>query len=643
MDEISGALIGIAVVLSAVFLPMAFFGGSTGVIYRQFSVTIISAMTLSILTAMILTPALCASLLKPGKHGAGGIQRGPLGWFNRGFEATRKGYVGGVGRMIKRLPRSMLAFALLAGLTAVLFSRLATGFLPDEDQALLFGQVSLPPGSTAEQTAALNKQVVDYLLTKEKNDVDAVFSVTGFNFAGNAQNAGFIVVKLKDWSERPDPSQSPRAVATRLNRAFYGNRAGQVIAFPPPPVLELGNATGFDLELENRGNLGHDEFVAARNQLLAAAAQEPTLSAVRPNSLEDAPQYQLHVDQEKASALGVAIADLDSTIQGALGSQFAGQFIRGGRVKQVYVQGEADSRMLPADLARWYVRNASGGMVPFDAFFDGDWAIGPQKAEGYNGQTAFEIQGAAAPGSSSGQAIATMERLLANLPAGVGYEWTGISFEQQQSGSQTGALYAISLIVVLLALAALYESWTIPLAVLLMVPLGALGAVGANLLRGLNNDVYFQVGLLTTVGLAVKNAILIVEFAKNFFNSGIPLREAALRAAHERFRPILMTSIAFVCGTFPLAVASGAGASSRIAIGTAVVGGMVSATVLALLFVPFFFVTALRIFRVKPRPWMSRDRRAGVTRPSQEAELERIGVGSEFGEIKSDAIGQRGL
>jgi multidrug efflux pump len=642
MDEISGALVGIALVLAAVFLPMSFFGGSTGVIYRQFSVTIISAMTLSILTAMILTPALCATLLKPGKHGAEGIRRGPLGWFNRGFEATRKGYVGGVGRMLVRTPWSMLAFVLLVALTAGLFGRIATGFLPDEDQALLFGQVSLPPGSTSEQTAALNKQVVDFLLTKESNDVDAVFSVTGFNFAGNAQNAGFIVVKLKDWSQRPDSSQSARAVATRLNRAFYGNRAGQVILFPPPPVLELGNATGFDLELENRGNLSHDAFLAARNQLLGAAAREPTLSAVRPNSLEDAPQYLLRVDREKASALGVAIAGLDSTIQGALGSQYGGQFMRDGRVKLVYVQGQADSRMLPSDLARWYVRNASGGMVPFDAFIHGDWTVGPQKVEGYNGQTAFEIQGAPAPGSSTGQALATMERLLASLPAGVGYEWTGISFEQQQAGSQTGALYAISLIVVLLALAALYESWTIPVAVLLTVPLGALGAIAANLLRGLNNDVYFQVGLLTTVGLSVKNAILIVEFAKNFFDSGLPLREAALRAARERFRPIIMTSIAFVCGTFPLAIASGAGSASRIAIGTTVVGGMVSATVLAIFFVPFFFVTALRLFRVKPRPWMSRDRRAGVTRPSPEAELEHIGVRGDLAEIESDAVGQRG-
>jgi len=605
MDEISGALIGIAVVLAAVFLPMAFFGGSTGVIYRQFSVTIISAMVLSILTALILTPALCATLLKPHKHGPEGIQRGPAGWFNRGFEKTRRGYGGGLGRMITHSWLSMLVFVLITAGTAWLFTGMPTGFLPDEDQGLIFGQTSLPAGSTAVQTAALNKQVVNYLLDKEKNNVDAVFSVTGFNFAGNAQNAGFIVIKLKDWDKRPDSSQSPGAVAMRLNQHFHGDRRGQVIAFPPPPVLELGNATGFDLELENRGNLSHEQFLAARNQLLGMAAKEPTLAAVRPNSLEDAPQYKLHVDREKASALGVSISSLNATIQAALGSSYVGQFMRDGRVKQVYVQGEADARMLPSDLSHWYVRNTSGGMVPFDAFLDGTWTLGPQKVEGYNGQTSFEIQGAPAPGTSSGQAIATMEKLLAKLPAGVGYEWTGLTYEQLKGGSQTGALYAISLIVVLLALAALYESWPIPLSVLLIVPLGALGAIAATMLRGLDNNVYFQVGLLTTVGLATKNAILIVEFAKNFYDSGVPLVEAAKRAAHERFRPILMTSIAFVCGTLPLAIASGAGAASRVAIGTAVVGGMVSATIFAVLFVPVFFVLALKIFRVQPRPGRS--------------------------------------
>ena len=605
MDEISGALIGIAVVLAAVFLPMAFFGGSTGVIYRQFSVTIISAMVLSILTALILTPALCATLLKPHKHGPEGIQWGPAGWFNRGFEKTRRGYGGGLGRMITHSWLSMLVFVLITAGTAWLFTGMPTGFLPDEDQGLIFGQTSLPAGSTAVQTAALNKQVVNYLLDKEKNNVDAVFSVTGFNFAGNAQNAGFIVIKLKDWDKRPDSSQSPGAVAMRLNQHFHGDRRGQVIAFPPPPVLELGNATGFDLELENRGNLSHEQFLAARNQLLGMAAKEPTLAAVRPNSLEDAPQYKLHVDREKASALGVSISSLNATIQAALGSSYVGQFMRDGRVKQVYVQGEADARMLPSDLSHWYVRNTSGGMVPFDAFLDGTWTLGPQKVEGYNGQTSFEIQGAPAPGTSSGQAIATMEKLLAKLPAGVGYEWTGLTYEQLKGGSQTGALYAISLIVVLLALAALYESWPIPLSVLLIVPLGALGAIAATMLRGLDNNVYFQVGLLTTVGLATKNAILIVEFAKNFYDSGVPLVEAAKRAAHERFRPILMTSIAFVCGTLPLAIASGAGAASRVAIGTAVVGGMVSATIFAVLFVPVFFVLALKIFRVQPRPGRS--------------------------------------
>ena len=476
-----------------------------------------------------------------------------------------------------------------------------TGFLPDEDQALLFGQVTTPPGSTAEQTAAVNKQLTDYLLTAEKDNVEAVLTVTGFNFAGQAQNAGFAAIKLKDWSERPKPSQSGAAVAGRVMQHFWGNRAGQIFAFQPPAVLELGNATGFDLELEDRGQLGHEKLLAARNQLLGMAGQDPTLAGVRPNGLEDAPQYRLKIDREKANALGVSVSDLDATIQGALGSQYVNQFMRAGRVKQVYVQGQADSRMLPSDLARWYVRNSAGNMVPFDAFLGGNWTVGPQKVEGYNGLTSFEILGAPAPGHSTGDAMAAIQHLIEKLPAGVGYEWTGLSYEQQKSGSQTGPLYAISLIVILFCLAALYESWAIPLSVILVVPLGIIGAIGATLASGLDNDVYFQVGLLTTVGLAVKNAILIVEFAKAFFDNGVPLAEAAIKAAKERLRPILMTSIAFVVGTVPLAVATGAGSASRIAIGTAVVGGMLSATVLAIFFVPIFFVVVLRLFRVKPR------------------------------------------
>jgi multidrug efflux pump len=599
MDEISGALVGIALVLSAVFLPMAFFSGSTGVIYRQFSVTIVSAMTLSIMVALILTPALCATLLKPS-HGKkeNVLARG----FNRGFAWTNRRYVGGVGRMVRHNRIALLGFLLITAAVAVLFLRMPIGFLPDEDQAIAFGQVTTPPGSTAEETAAVNHRVVEWILKNESASVDSVLSVTGFNFAGQAQNCGFFVIKLKDWSQRPLASQSAAAVAGRVMQHFAGDRQAKIYAFQPPAVLELGNATGFDLQLEDRANLGHDKLLAARNQLLGMAAKDPLLAGVRPNGLDDAPQYKLDIDREKANALGVDITSLDTTIQGALASEYVGQFMREGRVKQVYVQGEADARMLPSDLGEWYVRNASGGMVPFDAFLSGSWTVGPQKVESYNGLTSMEILGTPAPGVSTGQAMQEITKLVAKLPAGVGFEWTGLSYEQEKSGSQTGPLYAISLTVILLCLAALYESWPIPIAVLLVVPLGVLGAILATTFRGLDNDVYFQVGLLTTVGLATKNAILIVEFAKAFFDSGMPLAEAALKAAQERLRPILMTSIAFICGTFPLAIASGAGAAARTAIGTAVVGGMLSATVLAIFFVPVFFVTVLGVFRVRRRP-----------------------------------------
>jgi multidrug efflux pump len=600
MDEISGALVGIALVLSAVFLPMAFFGGSTGVIYRQFSVTIISAMALSVVTALIFTPALCATLLRPPEE-AGLHHHGFFAWFNRGFNAIRERYLGITRKMTRHRRLTMLGFLGIVALMAFLFMRMPVGFLPDEDQGLLVGQAVLPAGSTAEQTAALNKQMTDYALSHESKNVASAFTATGFSLAGQAQNQGFLVLNMKDWSQRPDPSQSVSAVAGRMMAHFADNRDGKVIIFQPPPVIELGNATGFDMELENTGNLSHADFLAARNQLLGMAAQSPLFAAVRPNGLEDAPQFNLNVDRERASAMGISIANLNTTIQGALASEFVDQFTRGGRVKQVYVQGVPDARMQPSDLARWYVRNGSGSMVPFDAFVTGDWGVGPQKVELYNGNLSYEIQGQPAPGVSSGAAMAEMEKLVAKLPPGVGLEWTGLSYEQVKAGSQTMALYSVSVVVVLLCLAALYESWSIPAAVILVIPLGIIGAILATLLRGLDNDVYFQVGLLTTMGLATKNAILIVEFARAFFEQGASLAEAALHAAQERFRPILMTSIAFIFGTFPLAVATGAGAASRMAIGTAVVGGMLSATILAVFFVPVFFVVVLTFTKVRRR------------------------------------------
>ena len=597
MDQISGALIGIAMALSAVFLPMAFLSGSTGVIYRQFSVTIVAAMFLSVVVALILTPALCATLLKPKRGDAS--QRGLFGLFNRGFEATNRRYVRIVGGMTARPVLSMVGFAIVVVAMALLFFKIPSGFLPDEDQALLFAQVSTPPGATAEETAAVNKRVVDYLLSAEKDNVASAFSVVGFNFSGQGQNAGFLAISLKDWSLRLLPSQSAAAVAGRVMQHFAGTRDALIFCFSPPAVIELGNATGFDLELVDRGHVGREKLLAARNQFLGMAALTPQLMGVRPNGIEDAPQYKLEIDREKANAVGVSIADVNTLVEGGFGSQYVNQFLRDGRVKQVYVQGKESSRMLPDQLAQWYLRNTSNNMVPFSAFLGGTWQLGAQKVENYNGATAFEILGAPALGNSSGAALQIVGALAAKLPKGVGYEWTGLSYEQANAGSQTAILYALSVIAILFCLAALYESWVIPFAVILVVPLGIVGAIVATLYRGMDNDVYFQVGLLTTVGLAVKNAILIVEFAKAFFEGGDSLEEAALKAAGERLRPILMTSLAFVCGVFPLSVASGAGAASRVAIGTAVVGGMVTATVLAVFFVPVFFAAILGLFRTK--------------------------------------------
>ncbi|MGS0647384.1 efflux RND transporter permease subunit [Komagataeibacter melomenusus] len=596
MDEISGALVGIVLVLTAVFLPMAAFGGSTGVIYRQFSITIVAAMWLSVVVAMVMTPALCATMLKPGAHEK---TTGAAGWFNRHFARMTTAYQNGVGRVLGHAGLSMLVFVLITAGVGWLFMRLPGGFLPDEDQGLIFGQVTMPPGSTLEETAAVNRKVADYVLRTEGNNVESVYSTNGFNFAGQGQSAGAFFIRLKDWDERPAASQTSAAIAMRIMMHFWMDPVAQIFAVNPPAVLELGNATGFDLELEDRGHLGHTQLLAARNMVLGMAAKDRRLTAVRPNGMEDAPQFHLDIDREKANALGITIADINTTIEGALGSIYVNQFLRDDRVKQVYIQGEPDARMIPDDLSKWYIRNATGGMVPFNAFVSGQWIMGPQKVEDYNGLNAFEILGQPAAGYSSGDSIAAMKEILAKLPAGVGYEWTGLSFEQMASGSSTGPLYALAVIVILFCLAALYESWAIPFAVLLVIPLGVLGAIVATLLRGMANDVYFQVGLLTTVGLAVKNAILIVEFAKAFFENGATLEESVLEAGRERLRPILMTSIAFVVGVFPLAIATGAGSAARVAIGTAVVGGMLTATLLAVYFVPLFFVVVLRLFRVR--------------------------------------------
>ena len=599
MDQITGALIGIALVLSAVFVPMAFFSGSVGVIYRQFSITLVSAMTLSVIVALVLTPALCATLLKPhAAHARGGL----FGWFNRAFDRSSKSYASGVAGMLTRGKRWVLVYGVLVGVMVVLFARIPTSFLPDEDTGTMYSIVQTTPGATKERTAAALKQAQDYFLEREKDVVDMVMTVNGFNFAGTGQNMGLVFVKLKNWDQRREPQQKIKAIAQRATRYFSAIRDASIIVTVPPAVSELGNSSGFDLQLQDRGGVGREVLLAARGQLLGMASKEPTLVGVRPNGIEDAPQLRLNIDREKAGALGVAIADIHQTLATAWGSSYVNDFLDRGRVKRVYVQGEPFGRMQPDDLARWHVRNNKGDMVPFSAFATAEWSFGPQKLVRFNGVPSFNIQGAAAPGESTGEAMNLMQRLVAKLPPGIGVEWTGVSFEERLAGSKGPALYAISLAVVFLCLAALYESWSIPVVVLLVVPLGVLGAVLATLMRGMANDVFFQVGLLTTMGLAAKSAILIVEFAKSNFDGGMPLRDAVLQAVRQRLRPILMTSLAFMFGVLPLALASGAGSGAQNAVGTGVIGGMLASTFLAIFFVPLFFVLVLRGFKVKPRP-----------------------------------------
>lgn len=618
MGQITGALVGIALVLAAVFVPMAFFGGSVGVIYRQFSITLVSAMTLSVLTALILTPALCATLLKPLPPSGHVEHRGLFRWFNIGFTASTRKYERGLHGALTR-PRRMLAiYAAIVLVMGVLFARIPTSFLPPEDAGILYGQVQTPPGASKERTWEALDAAQRYFNEQEKDSVEGVLTVAGFNFAGTGQNSGLVFVKLKDWSERKSPERSVDAVAARAMKYFASVKEAMILAIVPPAVLELGNASGFDMQLQNRGGLTHEQFLAARNQLLAEAAKNPALVGVRPNGVEDAPQFRLIVDREKASALGVSIADINQTLSTAWASTYVNDFIDRGRVKRVYVQGEPSSRMQPEDLNLWYVRNKDGGMVPFSAFGRGEWTYGPQKLVRFNGVPSYQIQGAAAPGHSSGEAMQIMEDLVAKLPAGVGFEWTGLSYEERLSGSQAPVLYAISLAVVFLCLAALYESWAIPVTVLLVVPLGVLGAVLATLARGFSNDVYFQVGLLTTIGLAAKSAVLIVEFAKENFDRGQSLMDAVVHAARQRLRPILMTSLAFMGGVLPLAVSSGAGSGARTAVGTGVIGGMLASTFLAIFFVPLFFVLVLRFFRVQPRK-IPQDAESGPALPAAEA------------------------
>ncbi|NBF06860.1 efflux RND transporter permease subunit [Pseudomonas sp. Fl5BN2] len=599
MGQIQGALVGIALVLSAVLLPMAFFSGSTGVIYKQFSITVVSAMALSVLVALIFTPALCATMLKAVPQGEHATEkRGFFGWFNRTFDRSVKSYERGVGNMLRHKVPYLLAYVLIVLGMIWLFTRIPTAFLPEEDQGVLFAQVQTPAGSSAERTQVVVDEMRAYLLDKEKDTVASVFTVNGFNFAGRGQSSGMAFIMLKPWGER-SAENSVFNLANRAQQHFFSFRDAMVFAFAPPAVLELGNATGFDVFLQDRAGIGHDKLMAARNQFLGMAAQSKVLSQVRPNGLSDEPQYQLSIDDERASALGVTLTDINNTLSIALGSSYVNDFIDRGRVKKVYIQGQAGARMSPEDLKKWYVRNSAGTMVPFSSFAKGEWIYGSPKLARYNGVEAMEILGAPAPGYSTGEAMAEVEAIAAKLPPGVGISWTGLSYEERLSGSQAPALYALSLLMVFLCLAALYESWSIPIAVMLVVPLGIIGALMATSLRGLSNDVYFQVGLLVTIGLAAKNAILIVEFAKELHEQGRSLVDAAVEACRMRLRPIIMTSLAFVLGVVPLAVSTGAGSGSQHAIGTGVIGGMLTATILAIFWVPLFFVTVSSMGRRK--------------------------------------------
>jgi len=596
MDQITGALVGIGLVLSAVFVPMAFLGGVTGVIYRQFSVTIVASMALSVLVAVVLTPALCATMLQPITQGHHASDTGFFGWFNRQFDRGNARYQGAVRSILSRSRRFMLVFAAMVVLMGVLFARLPTSFLPSEDQGFLFSMVQTPVGATQERTMKVIERVERHFLEDEKATVASLFTVQGFSFGGSGQNSGIAFINLKDWSERESSELGVNAVAGRAMGALSQIKDALAFAFPPPAMPELGNSAGFVFYLKDNLGLGHETLTEARNQFLGAAAKSPLLANVRPNGQDDTPQFRVDVDVAKAGALGLSMADINATLSTAWGGQYIDDFIDRGRVKRVFLQSDAPFRMVPEDFQRWSVRNREGEMVPFSSFASTRWGFGSPRLERYNGVSAREIMGEAAPGVSSGDAMAEVERLVAQLPRGVGLEWTGQSYQERAAGAQTPLLYTLSLLIVFLCLAAMYESWTIPTAVLMVAPLGILGTVLASAARGMERDIYFQVALLTTVGLSSKNAILIVEFAKENFEKGMELTEATLAAVRARLRPILMTSLAFGLGVLPLALATGAGSGAQRAIGTGVLGGMMVGTLLGIFFVPLFFVVVQRVF-----------------------------------------------
>ncbi|MBK7079466.1 MAG: efflux RND transporter permease subunit [Betaproteobacteria bacterium] len=603
MDQITGALIGIGLVLAAVFVPMAFFGGSTGVIYRQFSVTIVAAMGLSVLVALVFTPALCATMLKPvergHEHGEKSWFHGFFHWFNGVFRRGTDRYVLTVDGIIVRPLRFLAIYVAAVAVLGLLLVRMPSAFLPDEDQGIVLVQAVLPAGATQERTIEVLRKVEQHFLVEEKDAVEGLFTVAGFSLGGAGQNMGLAFVQLKHWDQRKGKGMAARDVAARGMRALSQIREGMVFAFVPPAVPELGLSAGFDVQLQDRGGIGHEALVAARNQFLGMAAQDKRLVAVRPNGQEDTAEFILDVDHAKAQALGVSVSDLNDALATAWGGAYVNDFLDRGRIKKVYLQSDADARMKPEDLAKWYVRNAKGEMVPVSAFTTAHWGFGSPRLERYNGSPSVELLGQGAPGTSSGDAMLAVQELIGKLPPGVGYEWTGPSFEERRAGSQAPALYALSILVVVLCLAALYESWSLPFAVILVVPIGLLGAVVASWGRGLSNDIYFHVALLATIGLAAKNAILIVEFAKALMEQGKDAVAATLEASRMRLRPILMTSMAFGLGVLPLAIATGAGSGSQNAIGTGVLGGTLFASALGILFVPLFYVLIRRWFRRK--------------------------------------------
>jgi len=603
MGQIQGALVGIGLVLSAVFVPMAFFGGSAGIIYKQFAVTIVVCMGLSVLVALIFTPALCATILKKPKGDAHHEKKGFFGWFNRIFDRGTNRFERGVGGMLRHRGRYLLAFVLITAGTGYLFTQIPKAFLPNEDQGLMMVEVRMPVNSSAERTEAVLQEVSDYLRNEEGQLIQHVLTVNGFNFAGRGQNSGLGLVMLKDWSVRAAEGQDVFSLAQRANARFAQVKDATVMAFVPPAILEMGNAMGFNLYLQDNSGVGHAALMEARNQFLQLANQHPKLRAVRPNGKDDEPQFQVNIDDEKARALQVSIASINQTMSAAWGSMYVNDFIDRGRVKRVYIQGEDASRISPEDFDKWYVRNALGEMVPFSAFATGEWTFGSPKLERYGGISSVEILGEPAPGYSTGDAMVAIAEIMQQLPPGIGLSYTGLSYEEIQTGDQAPMLYALTVLIVFLCLAALYESWSVPVSVMLVVPLGILGAVLATLWRDLAADVYFQIGLMTTVGLSAKNAILIVEFAKDLYEKeGMPLVQAAVHAARLRLRPIVMTSLAFTFGVLPMALASGAGAGSQHSVATGVVGGMITATVLAVFFVPLFYVVVVKLFEGRKQP-----------------------------------------